>query len=148
MKVWKIWALLLAATIFAFAVAWEQPDCAASMACRSTKTLPEYFETLLGLAPFCVFVTDTEHIFDEVMRTMYSEADPPLDWDEARANPDEKDEDWYLQHELSQERQEEIFDTVVDDYDLLESERSVLATACLLEYAPTTPDEGDVTDGN
>lgn len=91
-------------------------------------------------------MVETEHVHDEVMRQMYSEADPPLDWDEAKANPEQKDEDWYLQHELSQERQREIFDEITDQYELTESQHSVLAMSCLLEYAPTTPTDGDVTD--
>lgn len=42
-----VWVLLLGMLFFSLAIAWEQPDCAASMACRSTKTLPAYFESLM-----------------------------------------------------------------------------------------------------
>lgn len=42
-----VWLLLVGLLVCSLAIAWEQPDCAASMACRSTKTLPAYFESLM-----------------------------------------------------------------------------------------------------
>ena len=51
---------------------------------------------------------DLNELANNILREMYASAEPPLDFDEAAANPDEMDDDWYEQHYLPEDIQEHI----------------------------------------
>lgn len=84
-------------------------------------------------------MTDTaKEVAFKALREMYSEAEPPLDFDAVVENPDEFDEDWYSNYELSSERQREIFEKHAEKSDLSETERRTVKIIALLYYAPAS----------
>ncbi len=44
----------------------------------------------------------------DILNQMYEEATPPMDFEHAWNNPEEYQDDWFLEHVLSRERQEAI----------------------------------------
>lgn len=82
-------------------------------------------------------MTDLEELRNDILREMYAEAEPPLDFDEALENPDDMDDDWYSQHYLSKEEQERIFDEHVEDENLSSQEHTALTMTCILDLGPT-----------
>lgn len=84
-------------------------------------------------------MTDTDDatkVAFDALREMYSEAEPPLDFDHALENPDEYGDEWYAKHELSNERQEEIFEKHADRADLNRRQYTQAIMTALLEFAP------------
>lgn len=78
----------------------------------------------------------------DVLREMYEEAEPGLDFDEALEDPDEMDDDWYQQHSLPKKRQLEIRDKHCEKHNLNDSERSTVTWTAILNYGPSyTPNE-------
>lgn len=77
-----------------------------------------------------------EAAVDDALTRMYKEAEPGLNYPYIKAHPEEVDQDWYDQHYLDSERQEEIVEQVVDDYDLTESESTTLSMTAILDYGP------------
>lgn len=63
-------------------------------------------------------VTDEEmkELQNDILRQIYEEAEPGLDFDDLLENPDEYPDDWYDQHRLSDERQEEIRDEQLEKH--------------------------------
>jgi hypothetical protein len=85
-------------------------------------------------------MTDLTELRNDIMRHMYNEADPGLDWDEVIENPDIVDGDWYKDHTLAQKRQREIFNKHVSGESLSSTEHARLSLQCLTSFAPATPD--------
>ena len=81
-------------------------------------------------------MTELQEIAYDIMREMYDEAEPGLDWDDLRENPDEYPDDWYSQHYLPSERQREILDKHIEKHDLTEKEESSLSWTCILDLGP------------
>jgi len=79
---------------------------------------------------------ELEAIRNDILREMYSEAEPGLDFDHLLENPDEYDEKWFENHHLSKERQNEIFERHCEKHDVTSSERSSLNWACFLDLGP------------
>lgn len=87
-------------------------------------------------------MTDLVEIRNDILREMYSEAEPPLDFDEVLENPEEyNDSRWFEQHYLPRERSEDIFDKHVERHDLTESEASSLSFTCIVNYGPTSVED-------
>lgn len=82
-------------------------------------------------------MTNLEEIRNSIMQEMYEEAEPGLDFSDLVENPDEYPDDWYSQHYLSDERQEEIFDKHVEQHDLSKREHSALVMECILNLGPS-----------
>lgn len=81
---------------------------------------------------------DLNELANSILREMYASAEPPLDFDEAAANPDEMDDDWYEQHYLPEDEQERIFEKHTDDEELTNSEHLSLTMTCILDLGPTS----------
>ena len=82
---------------------------------------------------------DTLHeIATEILTEMYDKAEPPLDYQAVQENPGEFDEDWYLNHYLPQDTQQEILNNYLNQYDLTEKEQSEIRMFCTLYNGPTT----------
>ena len=78
-----------------------------------------------------------EEIANDILREMYAEAEPPLDFDEVRRNPEDyNDHAWYSQHYLPHERQKEIRDKHCEKYDLSDRERSAVTYTTILNLGP------------
>lgn len=76
----------------------------------------------------------------ECLRRMYKEADPPIeDLDSAIKSGYTQQEDWFLNHALSDERQEEIIEEVADEFKLGKVDRRAVAMSVRLGSAPTQP---------
>lgn len=86
-------------------------------------------------------MSDLVEVRDTIMREVYSEAEPGLDWDDLLENPDEYPDDWYEQHTLPAEREREIFDKHCDEFDVGEQERTALTMTCILDLGPSNPTE-------
>lgn len=79
--------------------------------------------------------------YDEILTELYSEATPGLDYDSL--DPfSERDTDgeppMYLQHYLDSERQEEVIESVLDDYSIPEELYFDAKKAVLLSKGPST----------
>lgn len=79
-----------------------------------------------------------EPYIEEALTRMYEEAEPPLDFQDVLEDPQSVDEDWYTQHYLSSERQQEIVSAVEQLYCLTRSEKSHLVIETILNYGPTS----------
>ena len=88
-------------------------------------------------------MTDTKEIAYDALREMYSEAEPPLDFDEVLENPEEQDDDWYINHYLPSERQREIVDKHCDKHNLSKGERTTVTMTAILNYGPTSARNDD-----
>jgi len=84
-------------------------------------------------------------IANGILREMYAEAEPPLDFDRVLDSPGDADENFYQNHYLSQEEQKRIFQTYVEEQELTDRERTTLSMAVMVGLAPTTNSE-DVSD--
>jgi hypothetical protein len=63
-----------------------------------------------------------EELKHEMLRRMYNEAEPSLDWDDLVENPDDY-EDWNPDnHELPKEKQDEITEEVLEEHGVDEGE--------------------------
>lgn len=81
-------------------------------------------------------------IRNDILREMYQEAEPPLDFDYALENPDEMEEGWFGEHYLSDEKQSEIFDKHIDQHpELTNDEISSLNWTCILDLGPTNVED-------
>lgn len=74
--------------------------------------------------------------FKATMVQMYKEAEPPIDWKYAWANPDEYEHGWWTNHTLDGDRQREIVDKYAKEYDLSSEERMALVFSAILDYGP------------
>lgn len=81
-------------------------------------------------------MAELEEVMDEVMAQMYREAEPGLDWHDLRENPDDYPENWFRQHHLDGDRQQELVDEAIEEYNLTSQEATSLTMTCLLDYAP------------
>lgn len=81
-------------------------------------------------------MTDLIKLRNDILREMYAEAEPPLDFDEALANPKDQPDNWCSQHYLSNERQREILDKHLAKHDLSEREINTLTWHCILNLGP------------
>ena len=77
-----------------------------------------------------------EKIRNDILREMYSEAEPGLDFDHLLKNPDEYDEKWFENHHLPKGKQDEIFEKHCEKHDVTGSERSSLSWTCFLDLGP------------
>ncbi|WP_372611687.1 hypothetical protein [Halomonas sp.] len=75
---------------------------------------------------------------DDIVREMYAEAVPPMDYDDLRENPDDYPEEWYKNHYLSTERFREIYDKHIDEAGISRRENTSLSIAVLATLAPTS----------
>lgn len=90
-----------------------------------------------------------EAIRDDVLRQMYAEAEPPLDWSEVVNNPDEYQYDFYEQHHLPSERQAEILDEAFEKYSPTSREKTELRMSCIVDLGPTgVPLADETTDSS
>lgn len=83
-------------------------------------------------------MTELKEVAYDALREMYSEAEPPLDFDHLRENPDEYPDDWYEQHALDGERQREIVDKHINEHQLSRREKTQVTMTAILDYGPTT----------
>jgi Tat protein secretion system quality control protein TatD with DNase activity len=72
------------------------------------------------------------------MEQMYNEAEPGLDFMDLLENSDEYPDDWYSQHTLSSERQQEIFEEHVEAADLSDREHTQLSIECIVNLGPSS----------
>lgn len=87
-------------------------------------------------------MTGTEELREiayDALREMYSEAEPPMDFDHALENPDEYGENWYQEHELDRERQREIIDKHIESHDLTDREETQVFMTASLDLGPSFP---------
>lgn len=82
-------------------------------------------------------MTDLEELRNDILREMYAEATPPLDFDRVLEDPDSVDDDWYSQHFLSDDEQERIFDKHVEQHNLTDREHTALVMECILNLGPS-----------
>lgn len=79
---------------------------------------------------------DVQEIAFDALREMYSEAEPPLDFDHALENPDEYGENWYVEHYLDSDRQSEIVEKHCERHDLSGDEHTAVTMTAILNYGP------------
>ena len=78
-----------------------------------------------------------ETLWKDILTEMYQEAEPPLDFEEVLASPEDQPEDWFKQHYLPEEKSEEIFDKHVEGVELTDREHTGLVMTCILDLGPT-----------
>lgn len=83
-------------------------------------------------------MTDLIEIRNDALREMYSEAEPPLDFDDVLENPDDYGDEWYKQHYLPSERVKEIFEKHADKHDLTQREHASLSISTITSLSPTS----------
>lgn len=81
---------------------------------------------------------DTKEIAFDILREMYSEAEPPLDFDDALENPDDYDDGWYDEHYLESERQKEILEKHCEKHDVTDNQHSQIAVTAILDLGPAS----------
>ncbi len=81
---------------------------------------------------------DLWEICSDILRQMYAEAEPPLDFDDVLDSPKDFDSEWYTQHTLSQERQNEIVQEHVEQHDLSKKERTAVMCTTILDLGPAS----------
>jgi len=80
---------------------------------------------------------DLNEIGSDMLREMYAEAEPSLDFDRVLDSPGGVlDEDFYKNHYLSAEEQHQIFQKYADRHDLTHKEKASLSMGILIDYAP------------
>jgi hypothetical protein len=84
---------------------------------------------------------DLPEIGNEILREMYAEAEPPLDFDRVLDSPGDADEDFYQNHYLSAEEQHQIFQKYAEKHDLTHKEKASLSMSIFIGFAPTTNSE-------
>lgn len=78
-----------------------------------------------------------EELRNEILRDMYSSANPPLDFNDVLEHPEEYSDEWYKSHSLPQEEALRIFNEHVEQYNLTRREKTDLRMECLLNLGPT-----------
>lgn len=81
-------------------------------------------------------MTKLQPIINDILREIYEEAEPGLDYDHLRKNPDEYPDDWYDQHYLDGDRQDEIVEKHTTDLNLTEKEHTKIIMTCILSRGP------------
>ncbi|QIR31254.1 hypothetical protein M1M18_gp046 [Halorubrum virus Serpecor1] len=79
-----------------------------------------------------------QEILNDVLREMYAEAEPPLDFDDVLENPDDYGSGWYSDHYLDGDRQAAIVEKHAEEHDLNRSERKTLSFSAILSYGPSS----------
>ncbi|AAL54945.2 hypothetical protein HfxHF1_180 [Halophage HF1] len=83
-------------------------------------------------------MSELREILNDVLREMYAEAEPPLDFDEVLENPDEYGSGWYADHYLDGDRQTEIVEKYAEKHELNRSQRKTLSFSAILSYGPSS----------
>lgn len=84
-------------------------------------------------------MTEPEEVAFDALREIYKEAEPPLDFDDVLENPEKFDEDWFLNHELYSEKQEEILEKHLEKHNLSDREEMSVRMTVILDYGPFSP---------
>jgi hypothetical protein len=79
-------------------------------------------------------------VINDVLREVYSEAEPGLDWDHLLENAGKYADDWYDQHELDAEKEREILHRHLEKHDLTDHEESKVRMTAILHYGPANPE--------
>lgn len=87
--------------------------------------------------------SELQEIIVECVAQMYEEAEPPCDFRNVLAEPDDYPNDWYTNHYLDGDRQQEIVEEYAEKYDLSERERRSLNYSAILNYGPTSTQTAD-----
>lgn len=80
----------------------------------------------------------TTFVCKEILTQMYAAAEPPLDFNEVLENREDVDNNWYQNHTLSADRQQEIKKDIYEQFDLEDYEKSSIEMS-LLNLAPKHP---------
>ncbi|UBF21853.1 hypothetical protein HSTV-3_gp93 [Halorubrum virus HSTV-3] len=91
-------------------------------------------------------MTNLREVLNDVLREMYAEAEPPLDFDDVLENPDEYGSGWYSEHYLDGDRQTEIVEKHAEKHDLNRGERKSLSFSAILSYGPSSTPRAEVTN--
>lgn len=83
-------------------------------------------------------MADAEEVAKDILRQMYEEAEPGLDFDKAHENPEDYPDDWYDRHFLSEDRQQEIVDEHLDGVNLSEREETAVIFTTIVDLGPTS----------
>lgn len=110
---------------------------------RTVRSTTTSIETLKSIAVLLFDMSDLKELRNDILREVYAEAEPSLDFDKMLDNPDDQPDDWYQRHYLSDERQEEIFEKHVENFEreLTRSEHADLALTCITSLGPTANKE-------
>jgi hypothetical protein len=79
-----------------------------------------------------------EPYVEEALTRMYEEAEPSLDFQKVLDDPEAMDENWYEQHYLPSERQQEIVADISEEYNLNSAEETNLIMQAILNYGPAS----------
>jgi len=80
---------------------------------------------------------DLVELRNTILREVYEAAEPGLDFDDLLENPDEYPGEWYDNHYLSPDREQEIFDKHTEDVDLNSREHADLVLTCTVSLGPS-----------
>lgn len=88
-------------------------------------------------------MTDLQEVVYDILQEVYEEAEPGLDFEDLRENPEDYPDDWYSQHYLDEEREREILHKHLEKHDLTEQEESSVTFTVILDMGPSNvpPDE-------
>lgn len=88
-------------------------------------------------------MTDLQEVVYDILQEVYEEAEPGLDFEDLRENPEDYPDDWYSQHYLDEEREREILEKHLEKHDLTEREESQITFTVILDMGPSNvpPDE-------
>lgn len=82
-------------------------------------------------------MADLSEIEKEILNEVYSECEPPLDFDKVLENPDDYSDDWYKNHYIPKEREQEILDKHLEKHDLTEREETTITMTTILYFGPS-----------
>lgn len=86
---------------------------------------------------------ELKEIAFDALREMYSEAEPPLDFDYALENPGEMGDEWCNEHVLPSERQKEILHKHTDGENLNSREMTQVTMTAILDLGPASTEVGE-----
>lgn len=77
-------------------------------------------------------------IVKDILREVYKETEPTLDFDDVLENPDDYEDGWYTNYTIPRDREQEIVAKHCDKHNLTSKERSAVTTTAILSYGPST----------
>lgn len=77
---------------------------------------------------------------ENVLIRLYENSTPPLDFTDVLEYPDKYEGEYYTNHTLSSEKQNEIVNSYIEEHDLGDKEARDLRFTAILVYGPRTPD--------
>lgn len=86
-------------------------------------------------------MTNLLKLRNEILIEMYAQADPPLDFQRVLESPEDYSQEWYLDHTLDSETQQNIVDDICNQNNVSKREKRILLCEAMLNLGPQNPQQ-------